>query len=67
MDMNDYRKQIDEIDAQLTELFQKSMDTAAQIAAYKKENGLPVFDPARERAKLADVASKVRPEMQAYT
>ncbi|MBQ4089613.1 MAG: chorismate mutase [Clostridia bacterium] len=67
MDMTDYRKQIDEIDAQLTALFQKRMDTAAQIAAYKKENGLPVFDPARERAKLADVASKVRPEMQGYT
>ena len=66
MDMTDYRKQIDEIDAQLTELFQKRMDTAAQIAAYKKENGLPVFDPARERAKLADIASKVRPEMQGY-
>jgi len=67
MDMTDYRKQIDEIDAQLTQLFQKRMDTAAQIAAYKKENGLPVFDPARERAKLADVASRVRPEMQGYT
>ena len=67
MDMTDYRNQIDEIDAQLTQLFQKRMDTAAQIAAYKKENGLPVFDPARERAKLADVASRVRPEMQGYT
>ena len=66
MDMNEYRNQIDEIDAQLTALFQKRMDTAAKIAEYKKENGLPVFDPARERAKLADVASKVRPEFQGY-
>ena len=67
MDMTDYRKQIDEIDSQLTELFQKRMDTAARIAEYKKANGLPVFDPARERAKLVDVASRVRPEFQGYT
>ena len=66
MDMNDYRKQIDEIDAQLTELFQKRMDAAAGIAEYKKAHGLPVFDPARERAKLTDIASRVRPEFQGY-
>ncbi len=66
MDMKEYRKQIDDIDSQLTELFQKRMDTAAKIAEYKKANGLPVFDPARERAKLADVASKVRPEFSNY-
>ena len=47
MDMNEYRKQIDEIDTQLTELFQKRMDTAAKIAEYKKANGMPIFDPAR--------------------
>ena len=67
MDMTEYRKKIDEIDNQLIELFQQRMDTAACIAEYKKANGLPVFDPARERAKLVDVASKTRPEFQGYT
>lgn len=66
MDMTDYRNRIDEIDAKLTELFQERMDTAAEIAAYKKEHGLPVFDPSRERAKLSDIASKVRPEFQGF-
>jgi len=34
------------------------MNTAAGIAAYKKEHGLPVLDPVREREKLLDVAAQ---------
>ena len=67
MDLQDYRKQIDEIDEQLVALFQKRMDVASGIAAYKKEHNLPVLDAGRERDKLNDVCSKVRPEMRNYT
>ena len=56
MDLNDYRREIDGIDAQLLELFARRMDVAAAIAEYKKENALPVSDPSRERQKLLDVA-----------
>lgn len=52
MELGDYRAQIDEIDHKLVELFAKRMDVAAGIAAYKKEHGLPVLDPVREREKL---------------
>lgn len=37
MDLNDYRKEIDSIDEQLLSLFVKRMETAGEIAAYKKE------------------------------
>ena len=37
MDLNDYRRQIDEIDTQLLSLFAQRMEVAAGIAAYKKE------------------------------
>ena len=67
MDLNTYRKEIDQIDDQIVRLFQERMDVAAKIAAYKKEQGLPVFQPAREREKLADVSEKSREDMQAYT
>ena len=49
MELSDYRARIDQIDRQLVELFAQRMNTAAGIAAYKKEHGLPVLDPVRER------------------
>ena len=50
MELSEYRVKIDEIDRKLIGLFAERMDVAAGIAAYKKEHGLPVLDPARERA-----------------
>ena len=67
MDLKELRAQIDEIDDELVKLFCKRMDIAAQVADYKKENGLPIFVPAREREKLLDVSQKAGPEMAAYT
>ena len=67
MDIKELRGQIDKIDDELVRLFGQRMDVAAQIADYKKENNLPIFVPAREREKLADVAEKAGPEMANYT
>ena len=67
MDLKDYRKQIDEIDDQMVELFHRRMEVASAIAQYKKENGLQVLDASREREKLADVCGKVPQEMRNYT
>ena len=67
MDLKELRAQIDDIDDELVKLFCKRMDIAAQVADYKKENGLPIFVPAREREKLLDVSQKAGPEMAAYT
>ena len=67
MDIKELRGQIDRIDDELVRLFGQRMDVAAQIADYKKENNLPIFVPAREREKLADVAEKAGPEMANYT
>ena len=66
MDLNDYRKQIDDIDRQLLALFGQRMEVAAAIAAYKKEHDLPVLDGKREREKLLDVAAKTPDDMTDY-
>ena len=66
MDLNDYRREIDGIDAQLLELFARRMDVAAAIAEYKKENALPVSDPSRERQKLLDVAEMAPEALRDY-
>ena len=62
MDLKDYRKQIDEIDDQLVQLFRQRMEVSSDIAQYKKERNLPILDAGRERAKLNDVCAKVPPE-----
>ncbi len=67
MDINELRLEIDSIDRQITELFEKRMKTAAGIAAYKKENNLPVFDRERERKVVNKVTEMTSPELQVYT
>ena len=42
------RKAINEIDVKMAELFEKRMRAAAEVAEYKKEHGLKIFDPKRE-------------------
>ena len=66
MELKDYRAQIDAVDDEIVRLFQERMDIAAKIAAFKKENGLPILQSAREREKLADVTGKAREDMQSY-
>ena len=67
MDLKDYRKQMDAIDDEMVALFRRRMEVASEIAQYKKERGMQVLDAGREREKLADVCSKVPPEMRNYT
>ena len=67
MDIQELRKQIDVIDDELVQLFCRRMQVAEQIAEYKKENGLPILVPAREREKLQDVSQKAGTDMANYT
>ena len=67
MELQDLRKEINQIDSQLVDLFTKRMDIAAQVADYKKEHNQPIYVPAREREILMDVAEKAGPEMANYT
>ncbi len=67
MELSELRKEIDTIDDELVRLFCQRMDVAARIADYKKENGLPILVPIREREKLQDVAGKAGADMANYT
>ena len=51
-DLDGLRRQIDEIDRQLTALFEQRMHTALGVAQYKREHGLPVLNAGRERQVL---------------
>ena len=46
--MNDVRKQINKIDEEMAKLFEERMKASFDIALYKKENNLPIYDKTRE-------------------
>lgn len=52
VDLQESRKKIDDIDREIVSLFQKRMDVAADVAAYKKSTGKKVFDAKREEEKI---------------
>ena len=66
MDLKEIRQNIDHIDRQLTDLLCQRMALSAQVAAYKKENNLPIFVPEREQQILDSVAKQAGPEMTPY-
>lgn len=67
MELSEYRKKIDEIDAELLALFTKRMDVAAEIAEYKQEKRLPVLDLKREKQKLHEIEEQSREELSDYS
>ncbi len=48
MSLSDIRKEIDEIDEKLVPLFVRRLQCSEQIAEYKIEHDLPIFNPERE-------------------
>lgn len=48
-DLETNRQKINQIDKQLAYLFEQRMSAAGEIAVFKKENNLPVFDASREQ------------------
>jgi len=66
MQLDELRGKIDHIDDELLRLFEERMETVAQVAAYKKEQGLPVLDRKREDEKVAALTDKVSPALEPY-
>lgn len=46
--LEEARKSINEIDAEIAKLFEKRMEASKLVAEYKKENGLSILDSSRE-------------------
>lgn len=65
-DLEQCRKEIDAIDAQMAKLFEARMKVAKDVASYKKAHALPVLDEAREKAVLASRQQLVEGACQPY-
>ncbi len=56
------RKEINRIDNEMAKLFEERMGCAEAIAEYKKERGLPVFDPEREKELIKKNSELIKNE-----
>lgn len=57
------RRIINDVDAQMAELFVKRMRATETVYEYKQEHGLPILDPIREEAVIARNAALVEDEV----
>jgi len=55
MDIEDWRKKIDELDRKLVELLSERARAAVAIGQLKRNTNLPVYEPDRERIVFANV------------
>ncbi len=65
-ELGELRQQIDQIDRQIFSLFAERARVSEGVAAYKREHGLRVFDPARERQKVASAAAAAPEDLATY-
>ena len=55
MDIEDWRKKIDELDRRLVELLSERARAAVEIGRLKRNTRMPVYEPDRERIVFANV------------
>ena len=58
--LDEYRDEIDEIDREIVQLFEKRMETVLKVANYKKENGMEVLQSSREDVVLQKAVDNLK-------
>lgn len=65
-DLDKLRKQIDALDTEILNAFEKRQQVSEQIAAYKEAKHLPITDKTREEEKLQKIESRVSDENKVH-
>ena len=60
MTIDDYRKEINRLDSELLRIFNERAALALKIGGIKKELGIPVYDPEREK-RIFEAISNANP------
>ena len=63
MELKELRDQIDNIDDEIARLYEQRTQIAREVAEYKREHGMPIFQGGREDEVLRRAAEKVPPEL----
>ena len=55
MDISDWRKKVDELDRKLAALLNERAAAVVEIGRLKRNTGMPIYEPDREREVIANV------------
>ena len=66
MELSDHTNRIDQIDQQLVALLQERLEASAELAAFQKEQGLPLRDSWQEREHLDRLAGMAGEDKREY-
>ncbi len=64
--LDESRKKIDEIDTQLMKLFEERMNIVVDVAMFKKENNLEIFQADREKEVIQKNTDRVSEDLKIY-
>lgn len=64
MDLNALREEIDKLDKTILDSFEKRMEICRNVAVYKKENGMQIFQSDRENAIIQKVRDQSPEELK---
>ena len=67
LDLKKIREEINGIDDEIAELFEKRMVLARDVAEYKRKNDMAVYDRRREREIINRVSGNVSEELSSYS
>ena len=60
--LNDLRKEIDEIDSKIIALLKKRLEIIKIIKDYKEKNNIPILDNNREKEILSNIKKNIEDE-----
>ncbi len=64
--IEELRKDINEINTQMLDLFIKRMQVSKEVAIYKQANNLPILDRKREEDILQNVVDKTPDDLKSH-
>ncbi len=56
MDIEDWRRKIDEVDLQLVQLINQRAQCAREIGRLKRDSAMPIYEPDREKIIFQNIA-----------
>lgn len=66
-DLDALRRSIDEIDSRLLALIEERVSLVLKVGDYKRQHGLAIYDPERERKLIERLLSEARPPLEPDT
>ncbi len=66
MGLEEYRNEIDRIDAEIVRLYEERMEVSEKVALDKIQSGKNVYDPEREKAKLEAIRNMTKNEFNSF-